>query len=139
MKLSQARNIGRKRIKMRKKSKKGPEAVIQRDIISAVKLHRCNIYRENVGMAQTKSGNKIRFGIRGFPDLFGFKWDNGKMFFIEVKAPKGRIRPDQIAFHQELMHRHAIHGIARSVDDALKIIDEELVGYGYPADSNPVI
>lgn len=30
-----------------------------------------------------------------------------------------------------LTKRRIIHGIARSVDDALKIIDEELIGYGF--------
>jgi hypothetical protein len=30
------------------------------------------------------------------------------------------------------VHRKVIHGIARSVDDALKIVNEGLIGYGYP-------
>ncbi len=37
-----------------------------------------------------------------------------------------------MAYHQDLMHRHVIHGIARSIDDALKIVREGLIGYGYP-------
>ncbi|WP_343327727.1 VRR-NUC domain-containing protein [Lactobacillus xujianguonis] len=75
----------------------------------------------------------MRTGLpNGFTDLFGMKISNGKAFYIEVKTPTGRIEHKQMEFHHELMHAHAIHGIARSVEDALKIVDEELVGYGYP-------
>lgn len=68
----------------------------------------------------------------GTPDLIGYRFKDRQIFFIEVKAPKGRIRPDQLAYHHDLMHRHVIHGIARSIDDALKIVNEGLIGYGYP-------
>ena len=64
--------------------------------------------------------------------FFGVQKDTQKIFFIEVKAPHGAIRQDQLAFHADLMHRKVIHGIARSTDDALKIVKEGLIGYGYP-------
>lgn len=86
-----------------------------------------------MGLAYTKDGRAFRTGLpAGSPDLFGFKKKNQKMFFIEVKTPTGRIRQSQINFHMALMHDKAIHGIARSIDDALKIVNEELIGYGYP-------
>lgn len=91
------------------------------------------MYRGNVGLAYTKDGRAFKTGLpAGFPDLFGFKKGSNKMFFIEVKTPTGRIRQSQINFHLALMHDGAIHGIARSLDDAFKIVDDELVGYGYP-------
>ena len=31
----------------------------------------------------------------------------------------------------DLMHRKVIHGIARSPEDALKIVKQGLIGYGY--------
>ena len=97
-----------------------------------LRLHRCAVYRGNVGLFYTKYGSPIRTGLpNGFPDLFGFRRSDHQIFFIEVKTPTGRIQPDQIAFHHDLMHLKAIHGIARSTDDALKIVDEGLVGYGY--------
>lgn len=68
----------------------------------------------------------------GTPDLIGFRWQDKQIFFIEVKSPTGRIRSDQLAYHSDLMHHKVIHGIARSVDDALKIVNEGLIGYGYP-------
>ena len=52
-------------------------------------------------------------------------------FFIECKNETGKPRDVQIKFHRLLQKHNIIHGIARSVDDALKIIDKELVGYGF--------
>ena len=54
-----------------------------------------------------------------------------KLFFIEVKSAKGKLRPDQIVFHKMLQSHNVIHGIARSVSDALMIVDGGLIGYGY--------
>ena len=119
--------------KRRKVHKKGPEALIQRNIIAVLNLNRCTVFRGNVGKVRTPDGRFFNTGLpNGFPDLFGWRWSDNQFYCIEVKAPKGRIRPDQLAFHQDLMHRRVIHGIARSVDDALKIVKEGLIGYGYP-------
>lgn len=110
----------------------GPEHRIQNDIIRALRFNKCWVDRANSGMIKTEKGNYFKGMQPGTPDLIGYRFKDRQIFFIEVKAPKGRIRPDQLAYHQDLMHRHVIHGIARSIDDALKIIDEDLVGYGYP-------
>lgn len=56
---------------------------------------------------------------------------DGSIFFIECKNETGRPRADQIRFHNFLMKQHTIHGIARSPEDALKIINGGLVGYGF--------
>lgn len=121
---------------MKKTSRKNKtvEKQIQTEIIQTLRLSRVSVYRVNVGLFETKYGGRVRTGVpNGFPDLFGFKWDDGKVFFIEVKKPKHyRISPAQMAFHQDLMHHHVIHGIAKSTQDALKIVNDNLVGYGYP-------
>lgn len=110
----------------------GPEHRIQNDIIRALRFNRCWVDRANSGMIKTEKGNYFKGMQPGTPDLIGYRFKDRQIFFIEVKAPKGRIRPDQLAYHQDLMHRHVIHGIARSIDDALKIVREGLIGYGYP-------
>ena len=48
-----------------------------------------------------------------------------------VKTPTGRPRQDQIQFHHMLTSHGIVHGIARSPEDAIKIVDEGLVGYGF--------
>ena len=61
----------------------------------------------------------------------GFRWVDNQFFCIEVKSKTGKPRPDQIRFHEFLQSHHVIHGIARSVKDALMIVDGALQGYGY--------
>lgn len=108
------------------------EHKIQNDIRVAISQNDCTIFRANVGKVRTDKGIWFDTGLpNGYPDLFGFKHDNTKIFFIEVKNENGRARPDQIQFHHFLESRGVIHGIARSADDAIKIVNEELIGYGY--------
>lgn len=108
------------------------EHEIQSAIMVAVSKRQCTIFRANVGKVKTIDGRWFDTGLpKGHPDLYGFKWSNGKVFYIEVKNAKGKPRPDQLQFHKFLTQVGIIHGLARSVDDALQIIDEELVGYGF--------
>lgn len=108
------------------------EHEIQSRILVAVSQHRCTIFRSNVGKVKTNDGRWFDTGLpKGHPDLYGFKWSNGKVFYLEIKNAKGKPRQDQIRFHHMLTSHNIIHGIARSVNDALKIVDEELVGYGF--------
>ena len=53
------------------------------------------------------------------------------MFYIEVKNEKGKPRADQVRFHEMLTKQEIIHGIARSAGDAVKIVEEGLIGYGF--------
>lgn len=66
----------------------------------------------------------------GFPDVFGYD-KNGKLYFIEFKTATGRLKPEQINFHDQITPYGICHGVARSPEDALKIVKEGLVGYGY--------
>lgn len=61
---------------------------------------------------------------RGFPDLCGFRHSDGRFFAIEVKNEIGRLRPDQIRFAKFVRQFPVLYGVARSVDDALKIVGD---------------
>lgn len=61
---------------------------------------------------------------KGFSDLLYFGFD-GQPAFIEIKKPKKTQTPEQIRF-MELMRSYGYRaGVARSVEDALKIIQED--------------
>ena len=108
------------------------EHKIQNDIRVALSKHRCTVFRVNVGSVHTSDGRFFSAGVpSGHPDLYGWRWSDNQVFYIEVKNERGKPRQDQIRFHHMLTSHNIIHGIARSVDDALKIVDEELVGYGF--------
>lgn len=108
------------------------EHSIQKQIQLELSRHQCTVFRANVGKIHTPDGRFFSTGLpSGFPDLFGFRWTDGKIFFIEVKNAKGRPRADQVVFHKMLQSHNVVHGIARSVHDALMIVDGEIVGYGF--------
>lgn len=108
------------------------EQDIQNLIRIALSKNNCTVFRANVGKVLTADNRWFDTGLpKGHPDLYGYKKDNGKVFYIEVKTKNGKIREDQVNFHKVLKRDGIIHGIARSVEDALKITNEELIGFGY--------
>ncbi len=80
-------------------------------------------FRANVGRVKMKDGRWFDTGLpKGFCDLFGFRKD-GQIFFIEVKNGTGRASEKQINFMNLVKENGALAGIARSVEDAMKIIN----------------
>ncbi|MCS9991235.1 VRR-NUC domain-containing protein [Weissella confusa] len=108
------------------------EQDIQNNIRAAVEHDGHAIFRVNVGQVKKADGQWFTTGVpEGHPDLYGFRKQDNQVFYIEVKTPTGRPRKDQVFFHKALVNRKVIHGIARSPEDALLIINDGLVGYGF--------
>lgn len=108
------------------------EHKIQNDIRVALSQHKCTVFRVNVGNIKTPDGRFFSAGVpNGHPDLYGFRWNDNQIFYIEVKSTTGRPRREQIQFHEFLDKHGVIHGIARSPGDAVKIVKEGLIGYGF--------
>jgi hypothetical protein len=83
------------------------------------------VFRANVGTFRTTDGRAISTGLpKGFSDLFGYRKSDGKMFFIEVKNEKGRLRDDQRHFLETMQKNGAIAGVARSPEEAIVLIRE---------------
>lgn len=113
------------------------EADIQRQIRMAISPFG-TYFRANVGQAWTgsdyiqienglliKNPRPFNTGLpKGFPDLFGFTLKDDIPIFtaVEVKTPKGRLRQDQAYMLDFLKAKGAIVGVARSADDAIKIV-----------------
>lgn len=80
-------------------------------------------FRANVGRVKMKDGRWFDTGLpKGFCDLFGFRED-GQIFFIEVKNKNGKPRDEQVKFINLVKSKGALAGIARSVEDAMEIIN----------------
>ena len=106
---------------------KGEEQAIQDSIRVALAEHGYVVFRANVGKVKTADGRWFDSGLpTGFPDLVGYKPENGRIFFLEVKTQVGHRRSDQVAFANGLRDKRVIYGVARSAEEAVTIVRNEL-------------
>ena len=102
---------------------KRKEVDIQRSIIQG--LRTCGYVCGKTKTMGVKQANGVRYvdkyTFRGFPDLTAFvPW----LLFIEVKAPGGRMRPEQKDF-QAMCERIGVQYIvANSFHDVLRAVQE---------------
>ncbi|MEW7916537.1 VRR-NUC domain-containing protein [Enterococcus avium] len=81
------------------------------------------------GCWQVDSGKKLTYKTRGqglekgFPDLFGARSMDGKLFFVEVKIGKGKPSEDQIKFLNAADENGVLNGVAWSLEQALEIVE----------------
>ena len=100
------------------------ESLIQSKIRVALSQDGHIVFRANVGKVRMADGRFFDTGLpKGFSDLFGFRKD-GQIFFIEVKNETGKVRPEQEKFIEQMKKRGALAGVARSVEDAMEIVNE---------------
>jgi len=100
------------------------EHKIQNEIILKLSENGCHIFRSNAGKIRTENGRTIMLFPKGFPDLCGYRDSDGKFICIEVKNKTGRLRHDQEQFAVMIKNFPVLYGVARSVEDALRIVEE---------------
>jgi hypothetical protein len=108
------------------------EAEIQADIRKVLGNPReypdVGLFRNNVGVAETSHGTKIRFGLlKGSADLVGIftrKDGVGQFIAAEIKTPMGRQSEEQVMWEREVIARGGSYVVLRSVEDARAWIDE---------------
>lgn len=92
------------------------------------------LFRNNVGLAKLPDGSILKYGLcNGSSDLIGFKQITitpemvGQQIAvftaIEAKSSVGRATPEQKNFLDMVIASGGIGGIARSVEDARKILE----------------
>ncbi|WP_145430641.1 VRR-NUC domain-containing protein [Staphylococcus haemolyticus] len=101
------------------------EQQIQNDIILEINKHGHRLWRANAGKVVTKDNRVIKLLPKGFPDTFGYRKTDGKFIAIEVKTETGRLRPEQKKFRDFAETQNILYGVARSVEDAIKIVEGE--------------
>lgn len=99
---------------------------IQNEIRLALSARGYCVFRINSGKVKTADGRWFDVGVpKGFSDLLAIK--DGKAYFIECKAEHGRPSAEQLNFIKQMQTRYGCRaGIARSVEDALGIVEENL-------------
>lgn len=97
------------------------ETDIQNDIRVALSNLGITVWRNNSGFASYENGRKVRYGLfKGSSDLIGIS-SSGKFVAIEVKTPIGRLTKEQKNFLQFVRDQGGIAGVARNIDDAVKL------------------
>lgn len=84
------------------------------------------VFRINSGKVKMADGRWFDVGVpKGFSDLVAIK--DGKVAFLEIKTDTGRPTAEQINFIKQMQTRYGCRaGIARSVEDALSIVEDNI-------------
>jgi hypothetical protein len=108
------------------------EQSIQQHIRITCSTGATRLFRNNTGTLRDQHGRPVQFGLcKGSADLIGWKQVTvtpemvgqqvAVFLSIEVKTPTGRIRPDQQQWLETVQSAGGIAGVARSVEDALRL------------------
>jgi hypothetical protein len=108
------------------------EQTIQQHIRIACSTGATRLFRNNTGTLRDQQGRPVQFGLcKGSADLIGYRsititpemvgQQVAVFTSIEVKTPTGRIGPEQRAWMETVQAAGGIAGVARSVEDALRL------------------
>jgi hypothetical protein len=94
-----------------------PEAGALKEVIRALRSHSSVawVQRQNTGAAKV-GGRFVRFGWKGCADILGQLRD-GRFLAVEVKAPKGKLRSEQILFLEQVRAAGGVAFVARDCRD----------------------
>lgn len=101
------------------------ETKLQNEIIAALCLNGCVARNHTVGLFYTMYGEKVRVGTEGESDIMGHRKSDGMAFYIEVKLPREKPRPEQQKFLDAMVRAGALAGCAHSIEEALEIVSEK--------------
>lgn len=99
------------------------ESDLSRTIQIALSQAGHRIWRFNTGLFYTADGRPVRAGMKSASDLIGIA-KGGRFVAIEVKLPGGKPTAAQQRFLDLIESMGGVSGCARSVDEALAIVEE---------------
>ena len=108
------------------------EQSIQQHIRLTCSTGATRLFRNNTGTLRDQHGRPVSFGLcKGSADLIGWSTVTitpemvgqqvAVFTSIEVKTPTGRVKPEQQQWLDAVQAAGGIAGVARSVEDALRI------------------
>lgn len=108
------------------------EQSIQQHIRLTCSTGATRLFRNNTGTLRDQHGRPVSFGLaKGSADLIGWRTVTitpemvgqqvAVFTSIEVKSERGRVKPEQQQWLDAVLSAGGIAGVARSVEDALRI------------------
>ena len=96
------------------------EAAALCELMKVLHVHPAVAWCERMNSGAARIGARfVRFGFRGCPDVLGQLRD-GRLLGVEVKAPKGRLRPEQAFFLERVRAAGGVAFMARDCRDVLR-------------------
>jgi len=90
-----------------------PEVAALLEVLKALRAHSMVAWANRANSGAAKVGNRfIRFGWPGCPDVLG-QMKDGRFLGVEVKAAKGKLRPEQSEFLTLIATAGAVAFVAR--------------------------
>lgn len=105
---------------LQKRPNQKPEAAALNAVLKALRTHPNVAWIERMNTGAIKVDNRfVRFGFKGCPDVIGQLRD-GRFLGVEVKASRGRLRPEQAMFIELVKEYGGIAFMAKGFDDVFK-------------------
>lgn len=100
-----------------------PEAAALLEVLTTLRAHSMVSWVQRMNSGAVRIGGRfVRFGWTGCPDVLG-QLKDGRLLAVEVKAEKGRLRPEQTAFLQRIHAAGGVAIMARDCQDVFNNLD----------------
>ena len=101
-----------------------PEAAALVEVLKALTAHPAVSWCERMNSGAVRIGKRfVRFGWKGCPDVLG-QLKDGRLIGVEVKAAKGKLRPEQAVFLERIRCAGGVAFMARDCRDVFCELDK---------------
>ena len=101
-----------------------PEAAALVEVMKAVSAHDAVAWCERMNSGAVRIGKRfVRFSWKGCPDILG-QLKDGRLIGVEVKAAKGKLRPEQTIFLERIRLAGGVAFMARNCLDVMQELDK---------------
>jgi len=101
-----------------------PEAAALTEVLKALESHPAVAWCHRMNSGAFRIGKRfVRFGWPGCPDVLGQLRD-GRLLGVEVKAAKGKLRPEQTIFLERIRAAGGVAFMARDYRDVITTLSE---------------
>ena len=101
------------------------EAAALVEVLQALRAHAAVAWCERMNSGAVRIGGRfVRFGWPGCPDVLG-QLKDGRLMGCEVKAPAGKLRPEQALFLERIRCAGGVGFVARNCADVRRELESQ--------------